>query len=157
MRERERELESTEQGTAELEHVAEAQPAIRQGAGQIPQVGEAGERGAGGELSASERAYDVASADTEDPNVVELKAKVGTMVDKRFGGDYRKAFDHYDADRDGGVGKDELVSLLKDAGVGNGITRGAWANGILEKVDTGHDSKIQWTEFQTVFGGTARA
>jgi hypothetical protein len=39
--------------------------------------------------TASELAY--AEAEGEDKNVTELKTKVGALVDKRFGGDYKKA------------------------------------------------------------------
>lgn len=91
----------------------------------------------------------------EDANVKELKTKVGALVAKTFGGDYKKAFEHYDGDKDGGVGKDEIKKLLEDAGVGNGLTRGAWASGIIEKVDKSADGKIQWTEFEAVFSGSA--
>jgi hypothetical protein len=96
--------------------------------------------------TASELAYE-----SEDENVKELKSKVGTLVDGEFGGDYKKAFDHYDSDRDGGIHKAELVALLKDAGVGNGFTRGAWASGIIERLDKSTDEQIQWAEFESVF------
>lgn len=86
----------------------------------------------------------------DDANARELKEKVSAMVTKRFGGDYRRAFEHYDQDRDGGVDKASLTRLLADAGVGNGITRGAWANGVLAKLDRSGDEKIQWSEFEQV-------
>jgi hypothetical protein len=37
----------------------------------------------------------------EDENVTELKDKVSKLVRKKFGGDYKKAFDSYDVDKDG--------------------------------------------------------
>jgi hypothetical protein len=120
---------------------------VAQVGGEIPAVHTDATAAAG--PTASQQAYDQG----EDENVKELKAKVGALVQNKFGGDYRKAFDHYDEDKDGGVNKDEIVQLLKDAGVGNGLTRGAWAKGILKKVDQGKDGKIQWAEFDVVFRG----
>jgi hypothetical protein len=136
----------------ELEQAGSGAGDYVQLAGEIPQVVADAGPAAKPVASASERAYDQkAGGEEEDDNVKELKAKVGALVAKNFGGDYRAAFDHYDGDKDGGVKKDEIVSLLKDAGVGNGLTRGAWANGILKKLDKGQDGKIQWDEFQAVF------
>ncbi len=98
--------------------------------------------------TASDLAYD-----GEDKHVTELTTKVGDLVSRNFGGDYRRAFDHYDSDHDGGVSKNELVQLLHDAGVGNMLTRGKWANGILERVDKDGDGRVQWSEFESVFQG----
>ena len=54
----------------------------------------------------------------------ELRDKVGELVRDRFGGDYHKAFDHYDGDvKDGKISPRELTKLLGDAGVGNWLTR----------------------------------
>lgn len=89
-----------------------------------------------------------ATAAAPDDNEKELKEKVGALVRGRYGNDYRKAFDHYDTDNDGAVSKDELKKLLADAGVGSGLTRGAWASGVIDKMDKGNDGKIQWAEFE---------
>ena len=89
----------------------------------------------------------------EDANERELKDKVGALVSKKFGGDFQTAFAHYDADKDGGVSKAEITKLLSDAGVGNALTRGAWASGILSKLDRDENGSIEWAEFQSVFGG----
>jgi hypothetical protein len=91
----------------------------------------------------------------EDENEKELKQKVGALVASQFGGDYKKAFSHFDSDKDGSVTKGELVQLLEEAGVGNGITRGMWAKKIIEKLDTSHDKGIQWAEFESVFRARA--
>ncbi len=88
-----------------------------------------------------------------DPNEVELKTKVAALAASKFGGDYRKAFDHYDTDNDGAISKDELMKLLSDAGVGNGLTRGAWAKGVIGKMDKSGDGKIQWAEFEAATRG----
>lgn len=86
-------------------------------------------------------------------NKREVEEKVSALVVSRFGGDYRAAFAHYDADRDGAIGKDELTTLLSDAGIGSGLTRWAWAKGILEELDTDGDGGISWAEFDAVFQG----
>lgn len=121
-------------------------------AGAIPSV-RSGAAGMAGP-SASELAYETAAAGG-DKNEEELKRKVGALVEKDFGGDYKKAFDHYDHDHDGAVDADELTKLLKDAGVGNFATRGAWVKGILDKLDKTEDRKIQWQEFESVFRSRA--
>jgi len=116
-------------------------------AGKIPPVAEGGH--AHQDRTASELAFE------EDDNVRELKTKVGALVAKKFGGDYKAAFEFYDANKDGGVDKSELGHLLSDAGVGNGVTRGTWASRIIEKLDSDGDSKIEWSEFQSVFSASA--
>ena len=81
----------------------------------------------------------------------EIDEKVTALVKTRFGGDYRAAFAHYDADGDGTIGSDELKALLADAGIGSGLTRWAWAKGIMGEVDTSSDGGISWAEFEAVF------
>ena len=81
--------------------------------------------------------------------------KVAALVASRFGGDYRAAFGHYDADGDGAISTDELTALLADAGVGSGWTRWAWASGIMAELDTNGDGVIARAEFEAVFGGGA--
>jgi Ca2+-binding EF-hand superfamily protein len=87
----------------------------------------------------------LADSSTDD-NAAELKAKVKKLVGEKYQGDYKKAFDHYGAD--GVVTRAGVLSLLKDAGVGNGMTRGMWADGIIDKMDASKDGKIQWSEFE---------
>jgi Ca2+-binding EF-hand superfamily protein len=82
----------------------------------------------------------------------ELEEKVTALVAARFGGDYRAAFDHYDADRDGTINDAELKALLKDAGVGSGLTRGAWAKGVMDEADLDKNRVISWAEFETLKG-----
>lgn len=84
----------------------------------------------------------------------ELRAKVGELVRDRFGGDYRMAFDHYDGDvKDGRISPRELTELLADAGVGNWLTRGVWASGIIADLDTDKDGSISAAEFEDVLKG----
>ena len=85
----------------------------------------------------------------------EIDDKVTMLVATRFGGDYRVAFAHYDADGNGTIDKDELKALLKDARIGSGLTRWAWAKGIMGEVDTNADGGISWTEFEAVFRATS--
>src|SRR4051812_20912893 len=78
----------------------------------------------------------------------ELQEKVGKIVAAKFGGDYHRAFEHYDQKKkDGRINKDELMELLKDAGIGNFITRGVWADGIIGELDTDGDGAISGPEF----------
>lgn len=156
---RDHQLETPRLRDADLvmgEHHADGD--ARFGGGPVPGIHDTD--GAGpAHHSASELAYNVAANEEEDENVKELKTKVKALVDGKFKGDYHAGFAHYDANKDGGLDKDELKGLLSDAGVGNGLTRGAWANGIIKKLDTSGDKMIQWAEFDAVFsgGGTARA
>jgi Ca2+-binding EF-hand superfamily protein len=81
----------------------------------------------------------------------EIDHKVTDLVKARFGGDYRAAFAHYDADGNGTIDNDELKAPLSDAGIGSGLTRWAWAKGIMGAVDTSGDGSISWEEFEAVF------
>jgi Ca2+-binding EF-hand superfamily protein len=80
----------------------------------------------------------------------ELRDKVAKLIKDNFEGDYHKAFDHYDDDKDGTISKPELVTLLRDAGIGNWMTRGRWADGIISELDTDRDGCISWAEFEGV-------
>jgi Ca2+-binding EF-hand superfamily protein len=81
----------------------------------------------------------------------ELRDKVSKLVRDGFGGDYHKAFDHYDGDvKDGKISRRELAKLLGDAGVGNWMTRGLWADGIISELDTDRDGGISEAEFEAV-------
>lgn len=87
----------------------------------------------------------------DDDKRQEVDDKVTALVRGRFGGDYKAAFAHYDADRNGVIDRDELKALLADAGIGSGLTRWAWAQGILGAVDADGDGAISWAEFERVF------
>lgn len=78
----------------------------------------------------------------------ELTDKVTKLVEERFGGDYARAFAHYDADGDGRIDRAELGRLLADAGIGNWLTRGAWAAGIVAALDADRDGTISAPELQ---------
>jgi hypothetical protein len=93
------------------------------------------------------REEDVAS----EENKQELRDKVADLVGTRFGGDYRAAFGHYDANQDGAISKAELKALLGDAGVGSIWTRWAWVAGIIKELDGDGDGLITWPEFMAGF------
>jgi len=80
----------------------------------------------------------------------ELRQKASTLVDAKFGGDYAIAFRHY-ADRNGKVSKDGVKTLLRDAGVGNSLTRWAWAGAVVAELDVDRDGAVSWPEFVAAF------
>lgn len=89
-----------------------------------------------------------ARAESTDSREQELREKVSTLVNERFGGDYQKAFRAYDANQDGQVDRAGLQTMLRDARVGSGMTRGLWADGIMDRFDTNRSRGIDWREFQ---------
>ena len=89
----------------------------------------------------------------DDDKRQEVDDKVTALVRGRFGGDYKAAFGHYDADGNGVIDGGELKALLAAAGIGSGFTRWAWAKGIMGQVDTDGDGAISWAEFERVFEG----
>ncbi|HEY8042297.1 MAG TPA: EF-hand domain-containing protein [Polyangiaceae bacterium] len=88
----------------------------------------------------------------------ELVDKVQKLVVKKYGSatveSMRKLFDEYDRDKDQKISPDELETLLKDADVGNGFTRGAWVKGVIGALDTNADKKIDWDEFTAAIKST---
>ena len=80
-------------------------------------------------------------------DVIELQTKIAAFVRAHYGGDYKRAFEHYAADRVG-ISADELKQLLADADVGNFFTRGSWVSGVMERLDTNQDGRIAWDEFE---------
>ena len=81
----------------------------------------------------------------------EIQEKVSRLVTERFGGDYQKAFDHFDSDhKDGKISPTELRQLLKDSGIGNWLTRDAWVEGIISELDSDGDGMISAAEFNAV-------
>ena len=82
----------------------------------------------------------------------ELVEKLVALVEERFDGDYKAAFDNYANKRSqsGSVDADELSDLLKDAGVGNAFTRGFWVDGVMAEVDKDNDGFITYSELQSI-------
>lgn len=81
-----------------------------------------------------------------DAHAKEVIEKVKTLVKTRFKGDYMTAFKAYDLDHNGRLGPKDLSLLLKDAGIGNWLTRGAWVAGIIAELDKDHDGTISIPE-----------
>lgn len=98
-----------------------------------------------------------AAADPVDPagametpssrEVVELKAKIKSLVRAKFSGSYRTGFNHYDSDRDGKLDRGDLRRVLIDARVGSLFTHAMWINGILDQLDADGDGLLSWDEF----------
>jgi Ca2+-binding EF-hand superfamily protein len=86
-----------------------------------------------------------------EQNKRELQEKLDVLVVARFGGDYKAAFAHYDADHDGSISNTEVKALLADAGIGSRWSRWAWANAIIKEVDCDGDGLVSWPEFTAVF------
>lgn len=84
----------------------------------------------------------------------ELITKVRHLVDLQYGGDFNAAFRHYanSNSADAKVDRSELIQLLDEAGIGNSLTRGRWATGVMDEVDTDGDDKISASEFSAVIG-----
>ena len=88
----------------------------------------------------------VANHVAQDPRAAEVAQKVNNLVQSRFGGDYKKAFQHYAA-ANGEVSRDGINRLLSDAGVGNGFTRGFYTDALMDKFDTNRNGGVSWSEF----------
>ncbi|QEL17456.1 EF-hand domain-containing protein [Limnoglobus roseus] len=87
----------------------------------------------------------------DEGNISEILMKVRRVVDARFGGDIRAAFDHYDTNRNGLMSMSELNALLADAGVGFWLTRWSWVNGVAHDLDANQDGRVSWAEFEDRF------
>lgn len=91
---------------------------------------------------------------SNEDNKEELKRKVKALLLRKYGNTSRdsmeKLFKEYDKNQSGSIDNAELEQLLKDAEVGNGLTRGMWVSGIIKELDTGKDKSISWREFDAV-------
>lgn len=81
----------------------------------------------------------------------ELVAKVTALVAREHGGDWRKAFAKYDADKDARISWDELADLLTAAKVGGKWTLRLFVGGVFRELDADADGFISWAEFEAAF------
>jgi len=86
---------------------------------------------------------------------LELKTKIARLVNRApYHGDLEAAFRAYDRGSDGALSSAELRALLADARVGNGLTRGFWADEIIERMDqlpgARRNGKVDWAELETL-------
>ncbi len=88
----------------------------------------------------------------------ELVTKIEALLRRKYGatgmGSQQRLFNSHDKDSDGMIDSGELKGLLKEARVGNGITRNAWVRGIMRRMDTDGDSKISWDEYRHAIQST---
>lgn len=81
-----------------------------------------------------------------DSEANEVITKVQNLVKAKYAGDYVKAFTAYDLDHNGKLGHRDVSKLLEDAGVGNWLTRGTWASGVISELDLDHDGAVSPSE-----------
>ena len=84
----------------------------------------------------------------------ELVKKINSLLLRKYGTssepDQKRLFESHDKDGDGKIDPKELEGLLREADVGNTITRGAWVRGIVGRMDTDGDGKITRTTITTM-------
>lgn len=81
-----------------------------------------------------------------DAKAQEVIQKVQQMVKARFAGDYMAAFKAYDLDHNGKLGHKDVSKLLEDCDVGNWLSRGVWASGVIAQLDQDHDGAVSIPE-----------
>ena len=77
----------------------------------------------------------------DDPRAKEISKKLTRYVNDSYNGNYEEAFQYFDKNGDGFIDRGELVKALKEINIGNSLTRGLWADGILKKL-AGPNGKI---------------
>lgn len=82
--------------------------------------------------------------------IMELKRGINSLVTRKFGGDFDKAFSYYDFNGDGKLNRDNVSNVLADAGIGNFITRGLWVTGIMTELDTDLDGFVTKQQIQVL-------
>lgn len=81
-----------------------------------------------------------------DAQANEVIVKVQALVKTKFHGDYLAAFAHYDLDHNQKLGHKDVVVLLEDCGIGNFLTRGVWASGVIAALDQNGDGTVTLAE-----------
>lgn len=80
----------------------------------------------------------------EVENITELKEKIKMVIDYRFNGSFKEAFEHYGM-ADDKVDAKMVRALLTDSGVSS---KGKWVKTIMSKMDT-IDGRIAYGEFES--------
>lgn len=86
-----------------------------------------------------------------DAQANEVIAKVKALVATKYNSDYMAAFKSYDLDHNGRLGHKDVGKLLDDCNVGNWLTRGVWATGIINQLDKDRDGTISIPELMAAF------
>lgn len=89
-----------------------------------------------------------------------LIRKMTAYVSKHYKGTgleaWQRAFNAADRDHDGRIDEGELERMLSDAGVGNFMTVGAWAEEVLKSLDTDGSDGLTFPELARVLVSQAR-
>ena len=96
--------------------------------------------------SASELAFDNPELASND-----VKEAVALLIVNNFGGDTKKAFEHYDRDEDDGLSQSELASLLKDAGLGQEAEQLAKTVIGEDELAADYDATVNYDNFESAF------
>ena len=82
----------------------------------------------------------------------DVKEAVTKYIANKYAGDGKRCFDEYDKNHthDSRLDKEELVQLLKDAGVKRRYANGFIAGIIIKKIDHDEDGSISWHELQAM-------
>jgi hypothetical protein len=128
-----------------LEDDQEVKSPDRHVGGEIPPVRD-GLADPEDQQSASELAFDNPELASND-----VKAAVAMLIVNNFGGDTKKAFEHYDHDEDDGLSQSELASLLKDAGLGKEAER--LAKNVIgeDELAMDYDAAVNYDNFERAF------
>lgn len=80
----------------------------------------------------------------------EIVDKVTAFVNRKYNGDWQKAFDDHDEDGDGALTTSEVTVILAKADIGYRITRWAIAEQIISAMDADADDKVSFAEFKAM-------
>jgi hypothetical protein len=128
-----------------LEDDQEVKSPDRHVGGEIPPVRD-GLADPEDQQSASELAFDNPDLASND-----VKQAVALLIVNNFGGDTKKAFEHYDRDEDDGLSQSELASMLKDAGLGKEAEQ--LAKNVIgeDELAADYDATVNYDNFERAF------
>ncbi len=128
-----------------LEDDQEVKSPDRHVGGEIPPVRD-GLADPEDQQSASELAFDNPELASND-----VKEAVALLIVNNFGGDTKKAFEHYDRDEDDGLSQSELASMLKDAGLSHEAERIAKDVIGEDELAMDYDATVNYDNFERAF------